>query len=193
MTTTRPDGTGLWSSGLRYGDRAAAGEAVAELEALGYRAVWLPDVGGDLLEVVEDLLAASDTITVATGILTIWFHEPEVVARAYHELVASHGPRLLLGLGASHAPLIDMRTEPGTYQKPLAKMRAYLDQLDAAPDPLPVDARVLAALGPKMIELARERAAGTHPYLGTPELTRRSREALGPDRYLAPDITCPPT
>lgn len=160
---------------------------MAELEELGYRAVWLPDVGGDLLEVVEDLLAASTEITVATGILNIWFHEPEVVARSYHELVRSHGPRLLFGLGASHAPLIDGSKEPGTYQKPFSKMREYLDQLDAEPEPLPVDARVLAALGPKMIELAHERAAGTHPYLGTPELTRRSREALGADPYLAPE------
>jgi probable F420-dependent oxidoreductase len=185
--TTQPDGTGLWSSGLRYGDRAAAGEAAAELEELGYSALWLPDVGGNLFEVVEDLLAATRSITIATGILNIWFHEPEVVAETHHELVAAHGPRLLLGLGASHAPLIDMSKEPGTYQKPLSKMRSYLDGLDAQPVPLPVDARVLAALGPKMIELAGERTAGTHPYLGTPELTRRTRDALGADAYLAPE------
>lgn len=185
--TNRPDGTGLWSAGLRYGDRGAAGEAAAEVEELGYTAIWLPDVGGDLLEVVEDLLAATRSITVATGILNIWFHEPDVVAEAYQELTAAHGPRLLFGLGASHAPLIDMRNEPGTYQKPLSKMRSYLDGLDAAPTPLPPDGRVLAALGPKMIELAGARTAGTHPYLGTPELTQRTRDALGVDAYVAPE------
>lgn len=185
--TTRPDGTGLWSAGLRYGDRAAATEAAAEVEALGYSAIWLPDVGGDLLEVVEDLLAATTSITVATGILNIWFHEPAVVAEAYRRLVAAHGERLLIGLGASHAPLIDMRNETGTYRKPLSKMRSYLDEFDALPEPLPVEARVLAALGPKMVQLAGERAAGTHPYLGTPELTHRTREALGPGAYIAPE------
>lgn len=187
MATTRPDGVGIWSSGLRYGDGGETGEAVAELEELGYRAVWLPDVGGDLLSVVAHLLEASTTITVATGILNIWMHEPAVVARTYHDLVAAHGERLLFGLGVSHAPLIDGTNEPGTYAKPYCKMVEYLDELDAQDPPLPVASRVLAALGPRMIELARSRAAGTHPYLGTPDLTRRSREALGPDPYLAPE------
>jgi probable F420-dependent oxidoreductase len=187
MTSDLPHGTGLWSSGLRYGDHAAAADAAAELEVLGYRALWLPDVGGNLFRTIETLLGATRSITIATGILNIWLHEAAETAEQYHSLVAAHGDRLLLGLGVSHHPLIDMVNEPGTYQKPYSKMVAYLDALDALDAPLAVDRRVLAALGPRMIALAGERAAGTHPYLGTPELTRRTREALGPDAYVAPE------
>jgi probable F420-dependent oxidoreductase len=187
MTTLTPHGTGIWSSGLRYGDPGAAADAAAELEVLGYRALWVPDVGGDLLDVLENLLTATTGITVASGILNVWFHEPADVAAAWHRLTEAHGERLLLGLGVSHEMLIDGVQEAGTYAKPYSKMVSYLDGLDAAEPPLPVGARVLAALGPKMIALAASRAAGTHPYLGTPELTRRSREALGPDPYLAPE------
>lgn len=187
MTTDLPTGTGLWSSGLRYGDHEQAAEAAAELESLGYRALWLPDVGGNLFRTIETLLAATSSITVATGILNVWLHSAADTAAEYHRQVEAHGDRLLLGLGVSHSPLIDAVNEPGTYRKPYSKMVAYLDELDAQPAPLPVERRVLAALGPRMIALAGERAAGTHPYLGTPELTRRSREALGPDAYLAPE------
>jgi probable F420-dependent oxidoreductase len=187
MTTLTPHGTGIWSSGLRYGDPGAAADAAAELEVLGYRALWVPDVGGDLLDVLENLLTATTGITVASGILNVWLHEPADVAAAWHRLTEAHGERLLLGLGVSHEMLIDGVQEAGTYAKPYSKMVSYLDGLDAAEPPLPVGARVLAALGPKMIALAASRAAGTHPYLGTPELTRRSREALGPDPYLAPE------
>lgn len=187
MTRMQPTGTGVWSSALRYGDHHAAGDAAAELEVLGYRAAWLPDVGGDLFEAVEAVLAGTRSLTVATGILNIWFHEPAVATERYHALTAAHGERLLYGLGVSHGPLIDGSGGPGTYQRPLAKMTAYLDGLDAEAEPVPVAARVLAALGPKMIALAGARTAGTHPYLGTPELTHRSREALGSGAYLAPE------
>jgi probable F420-dependent oxidoreductase len=179
-------GTGVWSSALRYGERAEADEAAAELEELGYQAVWIPDVGGDVFGAVDALLASTKRAVVATGILNLWMHEPEETATRYHELVAARGPRFLVGIGVSHAPLVDSKA-PGTYQKPLDRMRGYLDALDRQPRPLPMDARVLAALGPRMLALARDRAGGAHPYLANPEHTHRAREVLGPGRLLAPE------
>jgi probable F420-dependent oxidoreductase len=115
-------------------------------------------------------------------------HEPDQTAAAYHAFVAEHGRRLLVGIGVSHAPLIDAVTaEAGHYRRPLARTAEYLDGLDAASPPLPVEDRVLAALGPKMLELARTRAAGSHPYLVTPEHTAIVREALGPSGLVAPE------
>ena len=91
-----------------------------------------------------------------------------------------------MGIGVSHAPLIDL-AEAGRYTKPLGAMRTFLDGLDAAPIPVAADDRVLAALGPKMLDLAGARTAGTHPYLVTPEHTAVAREALGPDKLVAPE------
>jgi probable F420-dependent oxidoreductase len=93
-----------------------------------------------------------------------------------------------MGIGVSHAPLIDSK-EPGRYRKPLAATRAYLDALDATPQPVPVANRVLAALGPKMLELAATRSRGAHPYLVTPDHTRYAREQLGEGPLLLPEQT----
>ncbi len=180
------DGIGLWSAGLRYGDAGASAEAAAELDELGYRAIWLPDVGGDLFAVCESLLAATTRSVIATGILNLWFHEAAETAERYHTFTDAYGPRFLVGIGVSHQVLVE-GTEVGTYDRPYSRMVAYLDALDAQPRPLPLETRVLAALGPRMIRLAGDRAAGTHPYLGTPDLTRRTREALGPGPLIAPE------
>jgi probable F420-dependent oxidoreductase len=172
---------GVWSRALRYNtDRAAVGEAVAELEQLGYGAVWLPDVGGDVLAAVGGVLDATSSIAAATGILNIWMHDPNEIASGCATLELLHPERFLLGLGASHEAVV-----PDRYAKPLSKMREYLDALDAADAPVPPERRLLAALGPRMLELARERAGGAHPYLVTPEHTRRARAILGPGRLLA--------
>ncbi|WBP95763.1 LLM class F420-dependent oxidoreductase [Mycolicibacterium neoaurum] len=181
-------GTGIWSSHLRYGDAGQAAEAVAELEQLGYPAVWIPDVGGPVLESVENLLAATTRITVATGILNLWMHAPAEVAAAHARLQAAHGRRFLLGIGVSHAPLIDSKS-PGTYRKPLAATAAFLDGLDNAEQPVPAEDRVLAALGPKMLTLAADRSRGAHPYLVTPEHTATAREVLGTGPMLLPEQT----
>ena len=183
--TTRLSGTGIWSSTLRYGEAAEAATLAAELEGLGYTALWIPDVGGDLWSPLANLLQATTTATIATGILNVWMHTPEETAEEHARLTAHHGKRLLCGLGISHRPLIDHVNEPGTYQKPLATMATYLDGLDAAETPLAVEDRMLAALGPKMLELARVRTAGTHPYLVTPELTKAARAGIGPDGLVA--------
>ena len=136
---------------------------------------WVGDAGGDLFTPLGNLLGATTTATIATGILNVWMHTPEEAASEHARLVAEHGPRFLCGIGISHQPLVDRLTEPGTYTKPMETMSEYLDRLDAAPTPLAVEDRVIAALGPKMLELARTRAAGTHPYLVTPELTKSAR------------------
>jgi probable F420-dependent oxidoreductase len=179
-------GTGIWSAGLRYGDAGQAAEAAAELEDLGYSALWVPDVGGDLFGAVDRLLGATGSVTIATGILNLWMHEPADSASTHARFTAQHGDRFLVGIGVSHAPLIDAG-EPGRYRKPLAAMRAYLDGLDAAEPPLPVDRRVLAALGPKMLALAGERTAGTHLYNVTPEHTAAARSALGDGALVLPE------
>ncbi|MCU1454692.1 MAG: hypothetical protein JWN46_2838 [Acidimicrobiales bacterium] len=183
--TIRLSGTGIWSGALRYGDAGEAAQRATELEELGYTALWIPDIGGDVFGPLANLLGATSTATVATGILNVWMHSPEETAAQHAALTADHGPRFLCGLGISHRPLIDHLNSPGAYQKPLATMSAYLDGLDAAPVPLAEEDRVLAALGPKMLELARTRGAGTHPYLVTPELTARARAGIGPDGLVA--------
>ena len=184
--TERLGGIGIWEAAMRYGDPAAAGDYAAEVEELGYSAVWIPDVGGDLFGALGSLLASTSSITVASGVLNLWAQDPTRSAAGFHELVAKYGPRVLIGIGVSHGPVVD-GAEPGRYRRPLARMREFLDALDAAPEPLPVGDRVLAALGPRMLELARDRAGGAHPYLVTPEHTATAREILGAGRLLAPE------
>ncbi|MCY7300352.1 MAG: LLM class F420-dependent oxidoreductase [Ilumatobacteraceae bacterium] len=183
--TTQLSGTGIWSGALRYGDPTEAATMATELEALGYSALWLPDVGGKLFESLTNVLTATTNVTIATGILNVWMHTPEVAAEQHAALTAEHGHRFLCGLGIGHRPFIDMVIAPGTYQNPVETMARYLDGLDTAETPLASADRVLAALGPKMLELARTRTAGTHPYLVTPELTAKARAGIGPDLLVA--------
>ncbi|MER8069971.1 LLM class F420-dependent oxidoreductase [Streptomyces sp. NPDC094034] len=172
---------GIWSAELRSEDPALRGEipeAAAELEELGFGAVWLG--GSSAVEHAAPLIEATSRLTVATGILSIWqYGAADVVAR-FLTLESRHPGRFLLGLGASHAQLAEQ------YRRPYASMVGYLDALDAAG--MPAGRIVLAALGPKMLELSRDRAGGAHPYLVTPEHTERARELLGPDRLLAPEL-----
>ena len=180
------EGAGIWSSQLRYGEVGAIREAAAELEALGFRALWIPDTGGEVFDAVERLLSSTTTITVATGILNLWMHSPEETAAAHDRLTRDHGDRFLVGIGVSHARVVDA-TESGRYRKPLSAMASFLDGLDSAPVPLAAPDRILAALGPKMLELARTRSAGAHPYNVTPEHTAIARAALGPAAQLLPE------
>ncbi|HEV7524691.1 MAG TPA: LLM class flavin-dependent oxidoreductase, partial [Acidimicrobiia bacterium] len=125
-------GTGVWSGHLRYGDAGEIAEVAAELDSLGYRAIWIPDVGGDVLGSVELLLRATPKTVVATGILNIWMHEPADVAAQRAAWSEEWQRRFLLGLGVSHAVLID-HENPGRYSKPYSKMVDFLERLDAAP------------------------------------------------------------
>jgi probable F420-dependent oxidoreductase len=120
-------------------------------------------------------------------VINIWMDEARNVAADHAALTRDHPGRILLGLGVSHATTIE--TAGQLYARPLAKMDQYLDDLDAAFTPVPNSERLLAALGPRMLKLARLRTAGAHPYLVTPEHTALARHALGPDRLLAPEQT----
>jgi probable F420-dependent oxidoreductase len=181
-------GVGIWSRELRYNtDRAACREAVRELEQLGYRTVWIPDVGGDPLGVAGELLEVTEQLAVATGILNVWMHDPASVARQYRQTLDQFGNRFVLGLGNSHAPLVDAGS-PGRYQRPVTRLLGFLDGLQSAG----LDTKeetVLAALGPRMQGIVRDRAAGSHPYLVTTEYLRRSRELIGPGKLLAPALS----
>jgi len=180
--TARPPGKiGIWSLELRFGDPALAAEAAAELDRLGYGAIWIPGgMGGELSADIDRLLAAAARITIASGVLNVWMHEPEGIAAWWQGLPREHQARVLLGIGVSHAHVVGEN-----WGKPLAVMRNYLERLGAAG--LPAASLCLAALGPRMLALARTHTAGAHPYLVTPEHTARARAVLGPDKLLAPE------
>lgn len=174
---------GIWSVELRFGDRGEATEAATELDELGYGALWIPGgAGGDFLSDIDRLLAATKRTVIASGILNIWKHEPTEVSAWWQSLSTDHQSRVLLGLGVSHSHIVG---ESYQNKKPLAVMREYLDQLSAAN--VPGNSLCLAALGPKMLELSRDRTAGAHPYLVTPEHTEQARAALGPNKLVAPE------
>jgi probable F420-dependent oxidoreductase len=183
MTTRDPrvGRIGIWAMEFRYADPGAIIDAAAELEALGFGALWVPGVsGGALLDDVNRLLSGTKTATVATGVLNIWKHAPDEVGGWWRALPAEHRGRVLLGLGVSHSAVIGE-----AYQKPLAVMQAYLAKLSE--EGIPSRNLCLAALGPKMLALARDQTAGAHPYLVTPEHTATARAILGPSAMLAPE------
>jgi probable F420-dependent oxidoreductase len=179
-------GTGIWSGALRRGDPAEVADVASEVDELGYSAVWIGDVGGDLWGCVTTLLEATERAIVATGIANIWIRTPEDTAAQHATLNAKHGHRFLLGIGVSHGHLVE-GVFGQEYRRPLARLGQFLDGLDEAEAPVPVDERVIAALGPKALALAGERSAGTHPYLTSPEHTATAREALGAGAIVAPE------
>ena len=154
-------------------------ELAAEVEALGYGAIWLGGSPGGDLAVVDTLLDATDHIVVATGIVNVWKDDAATIGADYHRITDRHPGRFLLGLGIGH-PEADKQ-----YRSPYATLVGYLDELDALK--VPAEGRVLAALGPRVLKLAADRSAGAHPYLTTPEHTRRARQILGQGPLLAPE------
>jgi probable F420-dependent oxidoreductase len=174
---------GIWSPSFVWntGERL---EAAAELDELGFGTLWLGTAAGDL-RLAEELLGATTRLVVATGIVNVWATDAGELAAGFHRLATAYPGRFLLGLGISHAPSVQALGK--TYERPLQYFTDYLDRLDAGPHPVPADQRVLAALGPKALELAAKRSAGAHPYLVTPQYTRLARERLGPDPLLAPE------
>ncbi len=173
---------GVWAREFRTDNPAQVGQAAAELEKLGYGALWVPGGTDSGLDTAGKVLAATSDVTVATGITNIWASPARETAERTRALAAAHNSRFLLGLGVSHESMVE-RIRPGAYQKPLTAMASYLDELDK--EGVTPDRRVLAALGPKMVELAKNRAAGAHPYLVTPEQTAAIRSAIGPGRLVA--------
>lgn len=170
---------GVWTSYRAIGEEHA-GEAAELAESLGYGTFWLG--GSPRLSAVRPLLAATERLTVATGIVNIWQNEPGRLAEEHAELSAEFPGRLLLGIGAGHPEAT------AEYKRPLTAMREFLDGLDAAP--VPREERCLAALGPKMLDLAAERSLGAIPYFVTPAHTRFARERLGAGSLLAPEMAC---
>lgn len=181
MTSPALGKVGLWSLEMRFRDPGEIAEAAAEIEELGFGALWIPGGLDDaVLGSVDGLLENTSHLTIATGILNIWKHQPQDVADWFAALPEDRKGRVMLGLGVSHGPLIG-----DAWKKPLAATNAFLDGLDQAG--MPRDNLCLAALGPKMLELSRDRTSGAHPYLVTPEHTARAREILGPGKLLAPE------
>jgi probable F420-dependent oxidoreductase len=151
------------------------------IEQVGYGTIWLGGSPGGDLRNAEDLLDGTESLVVATGIVNIWKADAAELADSYHRIVARHPGRLLLGIGTGHREATPHRS------RPLSAMAAYLDVLDERG--VPVADRVLSALGPRMLALAAERSAGTHPYLTVPSQTSEAREALGPEALVAPEQT----
>lgn len=181
---------GIWHF-LDLFPAAAAQAAAREVERLGFRTLWIPEaLGREAFAHAGLLLAATERLVVATGIANVWARDAMAMAAAQKTLAEAYPGRFLLGIGVSHAPLVaSMRGHD--YRKPLSFLRGYLDAMDAAPymaaQPAEPPPRVLAALHPKSLELARERAWGSHPYFVPPEHTVRARRILGPGKLLAPE------
>lgn len=175
---------GVWSPSWLWKGTAGQ-EAAAELDELGFGALWLGAAAGDL-ELVESLLDVTGRMVLATGIVNVWTEAVDAVAASYQRVAARHAGRLLLGIGAGHKDPVE-RTTGQSYDRPYGKVAGYLDELDAAVPPVPAGQRALAALGPRMLGLAAQRTAGAHPYLVTPEHTYLAREVLGAEPLLAPE------
>jgi probable F420-dependent oxidoreductase len=172
---------GVWTSYRPFGIERA-GEAAKLVEQLGYSTWWVG--GSPHVPDIRPVLEATSTLVAATGILNVWANEPGETAGADAAVRADFPGRFMLGIGIGH------REATTEYRTPLTTMRGFLDGLDAEPSPPPVDERCLAALGPGMLDLAGERAAGTHSYFVPVEHTRFARERLGPGKLVAPELAC---
>ncbi len=173
---------GIWTGAFEQQPASVVKDAVAELENLGYGAVWYMEAfGRESLTQAGLLLSAASHIVVATGITNIYGRDPITMAAAQKTLSEAYPERFVLGLGVSHVPLVQ-QLRGHEYQKPVAKMNSYLDEMDASPYNAAAPKstyRVLAALGPKMLELAAKRTDGAHTYNVTPEHTKIARDTMG--------------
>lgn len=182
---------GLWTVALDLQPAPAARDAAAEIESLGYGAIWIPEaVNREAMSNSMLLLGATERICVATGIANLHARTAMSMTAGHKTVTSAYPDRFLLGIGVSHQVAVE-NLMGGEYSKPLTTMKRYLDTMDsalyfAAPPPVKPQ-RVLAALGPKMLELARERAGGAHPYFVPVEHTPIAREILGPDKLLCPE------
>jgi probable F420-dependent oxidoreductase len=182
---------GIWTMQFEHHPAGRVREAASELEERGYGAIWFGEAAGrEALTHAGLLLAATRRIVVATGIANIYARDPIAMASGQKTLAEAYPDRFVLGLGVSHVPLVE-QLRGHQYDKPVPRMRAYLDAMDQAPynsvAPTSKPMRVLAALRPKMLELAAERADGALPYNVTPEHTARARKILGAGQYLCPE------
>ena len=178
---------GIWTSTHEVLPPSRSGEISHELEELGYAAMWIPEAWGrEAFTSAALLLGSTSSFTIATGIANIWARDAVTAANAAKTLNAAFGDRFVLGLGVSHEPLVE-GLRGHDYAKPLDAMRDYLVALRAAPmfaqEGDHEFATVIAALGPKMLELGATLCDGVHPYLVTPEHTALAREAVG-DKFV---------
>jgi probable F420-dependent oxidoreductase len=184
---------GVWSFALQRLSAADAGAAARQLESQGYPVVWIPESIGskELLSHAAILLAATERLVIGSGIANIYARDPMAMANGARALGEAYPGRFVLGVGVSHAPSV--ATRGSSYGQPVETMRAYLDAMDAAeyagPAPDPPVPLVLAALGPRMLELAAERADGAHPYFVPIEHTPFARRQLGPEPFLVVEQT----
>jgi probable F420-dependent oxidoreductase len=177
MADLAPDRLGRFGVWRRASD--VTPELAAGLEQLGYGTLWLGGSPAADLQVVDDLLDATTSLTFATGIVNIWNSDAREVARSFARIDARRPGRFLLGVGAGH------REATREYSSPYETLRSYVDVL--RDEGVPAEKVVLAALGPRVLRLAAERTAGAHPYLVTPEHTRQAREIMGSGPLLAPE------
>jgi len=184
---------GAWSFALQVHTAHEARAAVAALEAMGYGTVWIPESVGskEALSHAAILLGGAQRIVVATGVANIYARDPMAAANGARALADAYPGRFVFGLGVSHAPSVAARG--GSYERPIERMRAYLDAMDAAgysgPAPTVPAPRMLAALGPRMLALSAERTAGAHSYFVPLEHTTEARRILGPEPCLAVEMT----
>lgn len=169
----------LGAYGVWRGTPQVSPELAAELERLGYGAVWLGGSPSADLEIVDRLLAATTTLMVGTSIVNMWQSDPATVARSFARIETGFPGRFVLGVGAGH------REATAEYASPYDTLARYVDQLEAAR--VPLERVVLAALGPRVLKLAADRTAGAIPYLVPAAHTRQARQILGPDKLLAPE------
>jgi probable F420-dependent oxidoreductase len=176
---------GAWTFAFDELSAAAMAEGARSLESLGFPALWIPEGGGsdDILTNLSWLLGATDRLTLASGIANITAREPEVLARGGALLTQAFDGRLVLGVGVGHGYTTERRGIE--WSRPLARMRSYVETMDAAADDRPPAPRLLAALGDSMLSLSAESGLGAHTYFVPPEHTAHAREILGPEPVLA--------
>jgi probable F420-dependent oxidoreductase len=175
---------GVWWSGSWTAQADPSLDVGAELEALGFGALWSSGGFGQGLSLqFERLLGSTSHLIVASGIVSIWASPLQEIASAVADLETKYPGRFLLGIGASHAPIVE------NYSRPYHRVVEYLDRLDRAEPPVAADRRMLAALGPRMLTLAAARTLGAHPYFVPVEHTARAREILGSGPLLAPEVS----
>ncbi len=180
---------GIWQGVLDSHPAGLVREVVAELDEAGWPTLWIPEtVSRDPFVSAAIMLEATQNMQVATGIASIWARDPMTTANASLTLNEAYEGRFVLGLGVSHHTLTEW-VRKHDYSKPLTKMREYLEQMDASMFrgvmPKQPTMRLLAALGPKMLELSATAADGAHPYFVPVEHTEIARTVIGPDKYLA--------
>ena len=184
---------GVWSFALEAQTAAEERDAAAEIQELGFGAIWVPESveSREIFSHASWLLSSTDRLVVASGIANIWARDPVAMANGWEMLTDAYPGRFLLGLGVSHGPSVARRG--GRYERPWSRMGEYLDAMDraasSAPEPASEPRRMLAALGPRMLELAAERSLGAHPYFVPVEHTAFARRRLGPEPVLAVEQT----